>query len=180
MIEIKGTEIPNRIDELTIEQFQTVSQFANDLGLSYVERQIKIFEYLGVPDIWDDITAKELKELIKTFNDVPKKEFDWFKSLEIDGYTYTAFEGDEFELSAKDLALIEKNITKSGTDIPYIMAVIFKRTDLSKQEHYAEAHIKQKAKLFAKQPAEICVQYITKVGQEASNMIEKNVAETKG
>ena len=175
MIKIKEYEIPSAIDELTIEQFQKVSQYANDLGLNYVERQIKIFEYLGVPDIWDELTAKELKEFVRAFNDVPKREFDWVQSVEIDGYTYTAFTGEEFDLTVKDISLIEKKITKEGTDIPYIMAVLFKREDLDKKEHYAEAHIKQKAKLFAKQPAEICVNYITKVGQEATNMLEKNV-----
>lgn len=175
MIQIKDYEIPNRIDELTIEQFQKVSEIQNDLGLSMIDKHLKTFEYLGCPDIWDDVTAKELKEIITAFNDVPKKEFDWVSKVEIDGYTYTAFE-DEFVLSAKDLSLIEKKIKKGESDIAYIMAVVFKRDDLSKQEHYAEAHLKQKAKLFSQQPAEISVRYLSKVGEEASNMVG-NVAQ---
>lgn len=175
MIKIKDYEIRNRLDELTIGEFQKISSIHADMGLSYVEKQIKVFEALGVPDIWDEVTAKELKEFIKVFNEVPKRDFEFVKEVEIDGYVYRAYDGDEFELSAKDLGLIEKRTTKAGSDIPYIMAVIFKRTDLDKQEHYAEAHIKHKAKLFAEQPAEICVRYINHIGREASNMIEQNV-----
>jgi len=176
MIKIKDYEIPNQVTELSIEQFQKVSDISSDMGLAFVDKQIKIFECLGCPDVWDEVSAKELKEFITAFNDVPKVDFEFTKEVEIDGYKYVAFTGEEFELSAKDLALIEKKIKNGESDIAYIMAVIFKREDLDKKEHYAEAHIKQKAKLFSKQPAQIAVRYIAKVGQEASNMVE-NVAQ---
>jgi hypothetical protein len=176
MIKIREWEIPNQITELTIKQFQTVSQIQNDQGYSFVEKQTKIFEYLGVPDIWDEVSVKELKGYIDEFNEVPKVEFEYTKEIEIDGYTYRSYEGEDFELTAKDLSIIEKKIKPSESDVSYLMAVIFKRTDLSKNEHYTEAHLKQKAKLFEDQPAEMCIKFLSKIGEEVTNVLQKNVS----
>ena len=130
------------------------------MGLGFLEKQIKIFEFLGVPDIWDELSVNELKGYINEFNDVPKMEFDYIKEVEIDGYTYRAFEGEEFVLTAKDLSYLEKKLKPNEVDVAYMLAVLFKRTDLSKTEHYSEAHIKQKAKLFENQPAEMSIKYM--------------------
>ena len=43
------------------------------------------------------------------------------------------------------------------------LPILFKRNDLTKKEHYAPAHIKQKANLFKKQKAEIAIPYVLEI-----------------
>lgn len=173
MITIKGHELKNSIEELTIEQFEEVSKITNDLGLDYVEKQIKLFKYLGVPEeVLDGLTIPELRKAVQEFNDVPRKEYPFVQDFEINGYTYRAYEGDDFILKAKDFSLIEKKIKKQESYISYLMAVVFKRTDLSKTEHYESAHLKQKEKLFKGLPAATSVPYLTAISKEVVNVSE--------
>jgi hypothetical protein len=54
-----------------------------------------------------------------------------------------------------------------------MLAIMFKREDLTPTEHYADAHIKQKAKLIRKLNANISIPYImfiaNKIGQQVKN-----------
>jgi hypothetical protein len=52
------------------------------------------------------------------------------------------------------------------------MSVLFKRNDLTKAEHYADAHIKQKAKLFSSLSAELAIPYATFIGLKLSNRLQ--------
>ena len=54
-----------------------------------------------------------------------------------------------------------------------MMAILFKRTDLSTTEHYADAHIKYKAKLFKKQPAHLVVPFATYIGNKLGETAER-------
>jgi len=176
MIKIKEYEVKNSIEELTIEQFEEVSRITNDLGLDYVEKQLKLFSFLGVPEeVLDALTIPELKEAVKEFNDVPNKKYPFVQELEIDGYIYKAYEGEDFIINAKDFSLIEKKIKKQESYISYLMAVIFKRTDLTKTEHYESAHLKLKEKLFRKLPAATSVAYLTAISKEVVNVSNAKV-----
>ena len=53
------------------------------------------------------------------------------------------------------------------------MAVIFKRDDLNKPEHYDNAHLKHKEELFGKLPAAVAVPYVQQIGKELANAIAK-------
>ncbi len=60
-----------------------------------------------------------------------------------------------------------------------MMAVCFKRTDLSDIEHYADAHLKHKAKLFREHlTADICVPYIMKVTELLVKSLNMNNEDT--
>jgi hypothetical protein len=54
-----------------------------------------------------------------------------------------------------------------------MLAVMFKREDLTPTEHYTDAHIKQKAKLIRKLNAAISIPYVMfiaqKIGQQAND-----------
>ena len=50
MVTILGREIPNRIEELTIEQFEAITDINNNKELDPVDRHLQIFEYLGIPE----------------------------------------------------------------------------------------------------------------------------------
>ncbi len=62
---------------------------------------------------------------------------------------------------------IEKIIKNNPNSyISKVIAVLFKRTDLKDQEHYADAHIKHKANLFKKLNAEFTLPYIAFIGEK--------------
>jgi len=178
MIEILGKQIPNQLNELTIQQFEDITEIHNDSSLDIIEKHIKVFELLGVSEdemVEADVDFETFKKYVQEFNQ--KTDASIIKEVEIDGYTYKAYE-EEFKLSVKDMKVIEKIInSKHKGYLSELVAVLFKRTDLSKVEHYDKAHIKHKAKLFREQKAELAVPYLVHIGQKFSKQIENATAE---
>jgi hypothetical protein len=174
MIEVLGRQIANKMNEINIEEFEKISAIHNDKELDNIEKQIKVFEVVGIEeDEWDDFNY--FVEKTKEFNTDNYEKKDPIGEIEIDGYTYKA----ELKLSVKDTKLIEKMILKENKhSVSDIMALMFKRTDLSNIEHYDSAHLKHKAKLFRLQAAEISIPYITFVTETISNHAKKQAAES--
>ena len=174
MIEVLGRQIANKMNEINIEEFEKISAIHNDKELDNIEKQIKVFEVVGIEeDEWDDFNY--FVEKTKEFNTDNYEKKDPIGEIEIDGYTYKA----ELKLSVKDTKLIEKMILKENKhSVSDIMALMFKRTDLSNVEHYDSAHLKHKAKLFRLQAAEISIPYITFVTETISNHAKKQAAES--
>jgi hypothetical protein len=171
MIKILDREIPNQIDELTIEQFETITDINNDTSLDPIDKHLKVFAYLGIPEseFWDTDVA-EFVEIVKSFNTMEQKDFPVVEELEIEGYIYRA----QMKLTVRDTKIIEKvALHKNKGYISEMLAVMFKREDLTPTEHYADAHIKQKAKLLRKLDANIAIPYIMfiaqKIGQQLRN-----------
>ena len=174
MIEVLGRQIANKMNEINIEEFEKISAIHNDKELDNIEKQIKVFEVVGIEeDEWDDFNY--FVEKTKEFNTDNYEKKEPIGEIEIDGYTYKA----ELKLSVKDTKLIEKMILKENKhSVSDIMALMFKRTDLSNVEHYDSAHLKHKAKLFRLQAAEISIPYITFVTETISNHAKKQAAES--
>ena len=69
---------------------------------------------------------------------------------------------------------IESRVKKSPQNyMAFMLAVIFKREDLTKAEHYDNAHLKLKTELFGKLPAAVAVPYVQQIGKELANAITK-------
>ena len=172
MITIFDREIPNKMDELTIEQFEKISQILNNQEFGNIEKYVEMFKFLGIDEkLWDDYPFSEFIELVKTFNLDSYTPKEAVTSIELEGYTYTA----EMRLSVKETKLIEKIVnTKPNHYISDILAITFKRTDLSNTEHFADAHLKYKAKLFRSQKAELCVPYIVFVTEKIAEYAKAN------
>lgn len=171
MITILNREIPNQIDELTIEQFEAITEINNDPNLDPIDKHLKVFAYLGIPEseFWDYDVA-DFVTMVKDFNNMEQKDFPVVEELELDGYIYRA----EMRLTVRDTKMIEKiAMTKPKGYISEMLAIMFKREDLTPTEHYADAHIKQKAKLIRKLNANISIPYImfiaNKIGQQVKN-----------
>ena len=171
MITILNREIPNQIDELTIEQFEAITEINNDPNLDPIDKHLKVFAYLGIPEseFWDYDVA-DFVTMVKDFNNMEQKDFPVVEELELDGYIYRA----EMRLTVRDTKMIEKiALTKPKGYISEMLAIMFKREDLTPAEHYADAHIKQKAKLIRKLNANISIPYImfiaNKIGQQVKN-----------
>jgi hypothetical protein len=174
MIEVLGRNIANKMNEITIEEFEKISAIHNNKELDNIEKQIKVFEVVGVEeDEWDDFNY--FVEKTKEFNTDNYEAKDPVTEIEIDGYTYKA----EMKLSVKDTKLIEKVIVKENKhSVSDILAIMFKRSDLSNVEHYDNAHLKHKSKLFRTQAAEIAIPYLNYVTQTISTHAQKQAAES--
>jgi len=173
MIELFGKEIPSRMDELTLEQFQKISAIHNNDEYDTLEKHCKVFEYLGITEDEMDVDFDLFLANVKLFNKDNYTKKDAVEEIEIDGYTYRA----EMKLSVKDSRIVEKIVKKDNKEyISEIMALMFKRTDLSNAEHYDSAHLKHKAKLFSKLKADIAIPYLTFVTYKITNHAESQVA----
>ena len=169
-MQILDYTIPNTLDELTIQQFEQITTINNDTELDPVDKHLKIFELLGIPQAtFDNMDIADFIEITKQFNSLESIEYPTVDTLEIEGYTYKA----ELKLTVRDTKLIEKiAIHKEKGYISDMLAVFFKRVDLSPIEHYTDAHLKTKAKLMAKLKAHICIPYIVFIGQKISAQVE--------
>jgi hypothetical protein len=173
MINIFGKEIPSKMEELTLEQFQKISAIHNNEEYDTLEKHCKVFEYLGVTEEEMDVDFDLFLENVKLFNKDNYTKKDTVEEIELEGYTYKA----EMKLSVKDSRIVEKIVKKDNKEyISDIMALMFKRTDLSNTEHYDPAHLKHKAKLFSKLKADISIPYLTFVTYKITNHAESQVA----
>ena len=174
MVNILGFDVSNQLNELSVQQFETITTIHADTELDAIDKHLQVFEFLGVPTIkWDDVEIEEFKEIVRAFNNVTGKP-ELVNTLELDGYTYVAFD-DKFKLSVKDTKHIEKIMSsKHKGYISEMLAVLFKRTDLTKAEHYSDAHIKLKAKMIRELKAELAVPYLVEIGQKLSKHIPKD------
>ena len=169
MIKLFGKEIPSKMDELTLEQFQKISAIHNNEEYDTLEKHCKVFEYLGITEEEMDVDFDLFLANVKEFNKDNYDKKDPVEEIEIDGYTYKA----EMKLSVKDSRIVEKIVKKDNKEyISDIMALMFKRTDLSNTEHYDPAHLKHKAKLFSKLKADISIPYLTFVTYKITNHAE--------
>ena len=169
MIELFGKEIPSKMDELTLEQFQKISAIHNNEEYDTLEKHCKVFEYLGITEEEMDVDFDLFLANVKEFNNNNYEKKDPVEEIEIDGYIYKA----EMKLSVKDSRIVEKIVKKDNKEyISDIMALMFKRTDLSNTEHYDPAHLKHKAKLFSKLKADISIPYLTFVTYKITNHAE--------
>jgi len=173
MIKLFGKEIPSKMDELTLEQFQKISAIHNNEEYDTLEKHCKVFEYLGITEEDMDVDFDLFLANVKAFNDNNYTKADPVEEIELEGYTYKA----EMKLSVKDSRIVEKIVKKDNKEyISDIMALMFKRTDLSNTEHYDPAHLKHKAKLFSKLKADISIPYLTFVTYKITNHAESQVA----
>lgn len=176
MIQIFGNDIPNQLNELTVEQFDYLNKIENNTELDTIEKWIEKFVYLGVPEkAFDNMELEEFANYIKIFNKSDIPSTDKVTKIVIDKYTYETSEN----IGVKDLGMIEK-IYRSQDDnfTAQTLAILFKRTDLSRTEHYAPAHLKLKTNLFKKQTAEIAFPYILDILQKITKITEQKVEET--
>lgn len=110
----------------------------------------------------------EFTDAVKLWNDTAKFEGELVGSIEVNNRTYVAHDG-EYSIKVRDLKHLERRVNESPTDyMAYWMAVIFKDDQLTKTEHYDNAHLKHKEKMFKEQPASVALPYVTHIAKEIS------------
>ena len=128
-----------------------------------------------MPDkAFDKMELDEFTNYIKEFNKSEIPQGEKVTELVIDKYTYQANE----TIGVKDLGLIEK-IYRGQDDnfCAQTLAILFKRSDLTRTEHYAPAHLKVKVALMKKQNAEVAFPYIMEILQKIAVISEKKLEE---
>lgn len=179
MINIKyGDEkysIKSNPKEISISEFETISEILSNSDFDFVDKYSKIFKLLGCPEkIVDEIDYEEFVEVILAFKKSFTADNVFTREVEINGYKYVAFEGEEFRLKTKDMALINKSI-KDNPDkfLGETLAVIYKREDLGPIEHYEPAHLKNKAKIFREHlKLDVALPYIPYISEKLINSIK--------
>lgn len=185
MIKVNGVEVPNTVEELTVKQFDYISSQIENKSIRTVNRWLNIFTYLGVEEeSFDDYTSEMFEDVVLKFNEgfghLRAKDGSYniekVSSVEIEGYTYQTKE----VIGVKDLSLIEKALNDPQQRLnmgAVVCAILFKRTDLERKEHYANSHIKHKTALFKKQPCKIAIPYLTEVVKVMASNTEELVKE---
>lgn len=152
MIIINGTfELRNNPKEIKLSEWEKIYNQLKDESITPLERYWNVFELMGVPEeVMNKINQEDFIKLIAEFNNITVDNETPLKEFEINGRKYSAYDGEEFQFMGRDLVMIEKaSVNPKQNYCSYCLAVIFKDIELTNQEHYTEAHIQHKAKLFA-------------------------------
>lgn len=175
MYDLKGYGLKNSLADMTVAEFEAVATILKAPETEAVERYFNLLEYLGVPSaILDDLTDEDLFAAIKAFSGEAEQS-ELLPSIEIEGYTYVAYEaGTEFRLKARDLAYIEKAIKVEKAFLSQLLAIVFKREDLTVTEHYTRAHIDHKAKLFGTLNAGDMYPYLLYITDRLNKQLQKH------
>jgi ribosome-associated translation inhibitor RaiA len=173
MINIVGYDIPTSISEMTIAEFESLNVIMNNSENLQIERYVDYIEkYIKGDDLYS-VSDEEIFNLVELVNKKEDISRDLIKSFEIDGYNYVSYI-EEFKITAIELSLIEKKINKNPSKyFSYIIAILFKREDLTNKEHYTDAHLKHKEDLFSKQKADIFYPFILAVADKLAKNIKK-------
>ena len=175
MITILGRDIPNNLDELTIEQFEVITELSNNKELDAVDKHLQIFASLGLAESeFYDVDVADFIEYTNQFNNIPEVNYPTISQIELAGYSYTA----EMKLTVRDTKLIEKiAIAKPKGYISDVLAIFFKRDDLTSTEHYAEAHLKLKSKMIKELKANVAIPYLLFITNKLAKQVEDVTAE---
>lgn len=191
MIEIYGGNYPSKPSEFTVEQYEKVANvYSRENSSDPLERMGKtisfceIFEIVGVPDA--DIKKMRrgkpdyFNDKCKEFNEHSVEDITTVSEIEVKGYKYSALRDGEFYITPDEQQLIRDKYAKGRAvgNIAYMIGVIFKREDLTDEEHYTPAHIQYKAELFAKNmKASVAIPYIFMVLNVLNDLAKREAAE---
>jgi hypothetical protein len=145
----KSFDLRTSLDEITIKEFNKITNIIGEDD-EFFSSWLDILEILGVPnDILDILDIDTLLKIIKEFNLTKSDKLTILKEIEIDGYTYRLYEGDEFKITVRISSLVEDVIKNNPNNfISVLMATLYKRIDLTNKEHTDKSHIEYKTKLF--------------------------------
>lgn len=156
-------EIKSELNEISLEDFEKICVCLTKEFEDSFEKHLEIFSILGLSeeDI-DSIIPVDFLNLVRLFRSVPWESSNFVNEITVEGKTYTAFTGEKYTLSIRDLAKVEKYIKRDKTKyIGELIAIIYKDKSLTKEEQYSEETITKNAELFRKNiTADIALPYI--------------------
>lgn len=148
---IKGTEyeLRNLGSEVTLNELAKISLILDEnSGKDFTDCWLEVLSILGSRELVEAIPLNQFTEAVKLVQ-ITNITREIEPSIEVNGRTYECeLENGELQLSAKDMAKIENLVRKGGAWGNKAFAVVYKDTELSNVEHYADAHIKHKGDIF--------------------------------
>lgn len=149
-LNFKGQEYLVRTEskDITLKELFKISTILNDEKTDYIEKWMGVISILGSKELVEVISINKFTELVNqiNFGDVQSVIAP---QIEVNNRIYKInLEDGKMELSAKDVAKIEK-IARSGSSWGVkAFAFMYRDELLTTTEHFDDAHISHKAKLF--------------------------------
>lgn len=172
----KDYEIRNQLNELTIGEFEKLSEIMNDKEKNSLEKWSLIFAFLGLPvDVIDSFDTFTFIDIIKEFNIFNLSSVEFAEKLTLKGIDYCLKTTDNgLHITVKEMKIIENFVIKDNSKyLANMLAVLYKRPDVDANITYDNAHIKFKADLIRDEiTADVAIPFITFLSQKLLNDYE--------
>jgi len=143
----KAYKLRNKANEVTLGELSEITNILNSED-DFSGKWLQVLAILGGKDLVEVLPMKEFFEAVKSvqITDITNKVK---KQIKANNRTYSVeLEKGEIVLRAKDLKAIEDVASKGGAWASKAFAIVYKDDQLTDNEHYDQAHLKHKAKLF--------------------------------
>jgi hypothetical protein len=151
MIELKGSQVKTKLQEMTIAEYQAVVfKISDDKEVNKYAKWLAILKILGASN--ETLNTVKISEVEKFVNELNKglddvKDLPPLENFEHKGRNYV---GSLDELTAKDVSQMVDLANKHPQRwISFALAVLFKDDRLGYNEHYTPAHISLKEKIIS-------------------------------
>lgn len=128
-------EIPNKLNEINLEQWFHITEVLNSRNKGYVEKKVAILEIFGVDT---DITD-EVKDLPTLKKELEKITFESESNLEVkDVLSIGDKDYERIEITPKIYRFIEKEFASGEADFTKIVAYVYKLKGLDMSDHIGQ------------------------------------------
>jgi hypothetical protein len=149
-ITVKGKDydLRNLGEEVTLNELAKISHILEDPSTDFTEKWLDVLSILGSKELVEVITISKFTEAVQSVT-ITNIQNEIQPRIEVNGRVYECpIEEGQLDITAKDLSKIEKMAVKGGAWGHKAFALIYKDVELTDTEHYTDAHIEHKAKLF--------------------------------
>jgi len=150
IIEIKGEkfELRNKGSEVSLNELARISQILDEKEVDFIERWFSVLEILASKEFVEKAGMTVFLNAIKSVN-ITEMNKEITTTIEVNGRSYSIdLDQGVIDLTARDLKKIEAMAKQGGAWANKAVAVVYKDDALTDNEHYDDAHISHKAKLF--------------------------------
>lgn len=181
MVETGGVQYANKPSELKIKQFEEIGEAVmgnvmnpNNPNIPFVyetqtDRNVAILKAYRVPDeVINELDIVEMAELTREFIQYTGEEYGAVEQVEVKGIIYRAtVVNDDFKLKPDAMKILEKAVRQKKHVVSTVAALVFLKDGLTDKEHFVEAHVEVKRKLFSKElDASNAMWFVTKATQK--------------
>lgn len=160
--------IKNKLNEMTIGEYEKVTEILNNEKLDYIDKWIEVLILLGLSeDVIDTFGISEFTQIIKGFQLAGDVEKEIQQTITLNDKPFNSFTENDFKITVKEMAMIENVIKKKPTRyLGDVLAILYKSPDADRTINYDKSHIKFKAELIRKEvTADVVVPILNKIGQ---------------
>ena len=177
MIEIeckqKKVNVKSEPKDFTLRDLVEISKLLNtkkETVLCYVD----VVEYLGGKELADNISDDDLTFFMEKLQ-INSTENKIISHFEVNGKTYRInIKDGKILISARELALMERLITKEDKWAHLVFAMLYKDESMNTNDHLNMGHIKKKAGLFMDNiTCDIATPVIVRASKKVIDNVEK-------